>query len=82
MNKLRLILFFIFLSRIVISQDSIFIDSRDGNSYPIILLGETLWFGTNLVLETPKSWCAEHGNTEDCANGNFYYNTIFLATCI
>ena len=65
------------------AHDSLFVDPRDGTTYPIAEIGDLLWFGTNLAYETPTSWCAEDIKDKDtqCAEGNYYYNTSFDSLC-
>ena len=62
-------------------HDTLFVDSRDGKTYPIVQMGDLLWFGTNLSYETPTSWCVEEIKVKDCADGNYYYNTDLESLC-
>jgi len=63
------------------AQNSLFVDSRDGKTYPIVEVGELLWFGTNLSYESVTSWCAEDVKEKHCTDGNYYYNTGLDSLC-
>ena len=63
------------------AQESVVTDVRDGNSYPIVAIGDLYWFASNLRFETPKSWCAQQVDGEHCDKGNFYFNTHLDSLC-
>ena len=82
MKKTLLHIFHLLLiSGISIAQEATFTDPRDGRIYPVVQLGESMWFGTNLAYITPTSWCADTANLQDCLHGNFYYNTQLDSLC-
>lgn len=50
-----------------------FTDNRDGRVYETVAIGNTIWFKTNLLLETEQSFCPRVSKrASDCAHGNFY----------
>ena len=81
MSKLNLIWLFLILTQQMSAQDSLFVDSRDGKTYPTVEIGDLLWFGTNLSFESPNSWCVEHDKAKHCVDGNYYYNTELDSLC-
>ena len=72
MTKSVLIISFFIISNILIAQDSIFIDLRDGNKYNIIQIGELTWFKSNLLFKTQNSWCMDNSKNQDCEYTNYY----------
>ncbi len=48
-----------------ISSQNYIIDTRDGQRYPIIKIGEDTWFGKNLNYTTEGSYCYDN-DLENC----------------
>jgi len=55
------------------SNSSIFIDKRDGHSYPIFSLGNQKWLGADLQFETSESYCYKL-KKENCEKGGRLYS--------
>jgi uncharacterized protein (TIGR02145 family) len=54
------------------SEPNTFTDERDGQEYPYIEVGETLWMADNLNYEGEGSYCYD-ANSEECKNfGRLY----------
>jgi len=75
-----LILASLFFSLPASTQNDILADPRDGNSYPIELIGNKWWFASNLKYETEGSHCP-NTSKKDCKTGNFYPYTELLKVC-
>ncbi|MEL6538643.1 MAG: FISUMP domain-containing protein [Bacteroidota bacterium] len=58
-----------------------FTDPRDEEQYPVIQIGDHVWFQENLRVLTPTSWCAEHPDSEACDYGNYYYASDLISAC-
>lgn len=55
------------------AQDSLFIDTRDGETYPMIEIGDLVWMGENLRFRTETSYCKANKKTKKkCEDGNYY----------
>lgn len=56
-----------------VNAEHVFIDSRDGNSYAVVSIGNQLWMANNLNIKTNKSWC--YGNdSNNCKKYGRLYN--------
>ncbi|MDR3012889.1 MAG: fibrobacter succinogenes major paralogous domain-containing protein [Chitinispirillales bacterium] len=57
------------------------VDSRDGQSYRTVRIGDRIWMAENLNYETSNSWC--YGNSDFyCATyGRLYYGYAALGAC-
>lgn len=68
------------ISTLALGQDYLE-DERDGEIYPIVQIGEHLWFQENMRVVTPTSWCAENPGSEACDHGNYYYASDLISVC-
>ncbi|UTW61674.1 hypothetical protein KFE98_16920 [bacterium SCSIO 12741] len=59
----------------IFSQDTI-IDPRDSEIYPIVKLGDTWWFQSNLRYETRLSWCEGQKDHYRCESNYYSYQTL------
>lgn len=61
--------------------DGTFLDSRDGKAYPVIVIGNQLWFAQNLDYLTDSSWCYDD-LLENCQKyGRLYQWQIAIQIC-
>lgn len=81
MNRFQFTVLLAFCAFTCKGQSSIYADSRDGKTYPVITLGDLQWFKSNLRYETTMSWCAQHGKGANCDDGNFYYYNDIDSVC-
>ena len=49
-----------------------FVDPRDNKRYPLVSVGGTRWFASNLAFKTPHAWCPEM-NDSLCRRKGFLY---------
>ena len=63
------------------SQDTTFQDSRDGNIYDIVELGDLYWFSSNLKYKSEHSFCFENPNNTKCNENNYYYYSDLDSVC-
>jgi uncharacterized protein (TIGR02145 family) len=52
--------------------EGVFTDSRDGQQYPVIKMGDLLWTAKNLNHETGNSWCYDNENFNCEKYGRLY----------
>ncbi len=82
LNQLTFIAGFIFLSLSNLNaQETSFIDSRDGNVYKIISIGNQVWMGENLNFETENSWIYSNKNKNANKYGRLYSYEAALNAC-
>jgi uncharacterized protein (TIGR02145 family) len=64
------------------SQTGKFTDTRDGQVYNTIIIGNNKWFQENLRFQTNKSFCPNFNKkNEDCSSGNYYSNSELQTVC-
>jgi uncharacterized protein (TIGR02145 family) len=52
--------------------EGVFTDSRDGQQYPVIKMGDLLWMAKNLNHEIGNSWCYDNENSNCEKYGRLY----------
>jgi uncharacterized protein (TIGR02145 family) len=76
--KMFILLLFIF-SVPVFANDH-FVDSRDGQQYPIVKIGDQNWMGRDLSYQVKESYCYQ--DKEDCPpNGRLYSWVVAMKAC-
>jgi len=65
---------------VVLKAGDPFIDPRDGQRYPTVMVGETAWLGRNLAFVAPRSWCYDDAATCD-EDGRLYAWTAARDAC-
>ena len=81
MLKFITISIIILLSFHKISSQNYIIDTRDGQRYPIIKIGEDTWFGKNLNYTSEGSYCYDY-DLENCKKyGHLYEWEAALKAC-
>jgi uncharacterized protein (TIGR02145 family) len=81
MKSVTLFTLLFFINVIGSAQNKTFTDSRDGNVYPMIEIGDLYWLGSNLRYQTATSWCAQQIEGSHCAQTNYYYYTDLDSVC-
>ena len=58
-----------------------FVDPRDNKRYPLVSVGGTRWFASNLAFRTPRSWCPEMNDSLCRRKGLLYPFEEALGAC-
>ena len=62
-------------------QTDSFLDSRDGQRYPVITLGGQAWMGRNLAFAAEPSWCYEDRDDNCETKGRLYPWEVAVNAC-
>jgi uncharacterized protein (TIGR02145 family) len=65
---------------VVLEAGDTFVDPRDGQRYPTVTVGDTLWLGRNLAFAAPQSWCYDTAAACE-ADGRLYSWTAAREAC-
>jgi uncharacterized protein (TIGR02145 family) len=75
------LILFLSWSALLFSQDSTFMDSRDGTTYKIVEIENLYWISSNIKYKTYNSYCFENPTDIKCNDNNYYYYSELDSVC-